>query len=87
MTKSDFPHYQTHPQAVYTSRLLDFKNLPEPQKSQEINDKFWNYSEYTRTIEFGVSGLNLTDIFNNDEAIVSEEKEVKLQAQIQIPPK
>ena len=22
--------YTTHPQAVYTSRLLDFKNLPEP---------------------------------------------------------
>ncbi|EXX70207.1 Ipl1p [Rhizophagus irregularis DAOM 197198w] len=25
--------YITHPQAVYTSRLLDFKNLPEPKNS------------------------------------------------------
>ena len=29
--------YTTHPQAIYTSRLLDFKNLPEPQNSKEIN--------------------------------------------------
>jgi serine/threonine protein kinase len=28
--------YVTHPQAVYTSRLLDFKNLPEP-KNAEVN--------------------------------------------------
>ena len=25
--------YTTHPQAVYTSRLLDFKNLPEPKNT------------------------------------------------------
>src|SRR6516162_4079590 len=25
--------YTTHPQAIYTSRLLDFKNLPEPKNS------------------------------------------------------
>ena len=24
---------QTHPQAIYTSRLLNFKNLPEPENS------------------------------------------------------
>ena len=41
--KSDTPlnipstSYITHPQAIYTSRLLDFKNLPEPQNSKEIN--------------------------------------------------
>ncbi|CAB4420034.1 unnamed protein product [Rhizophagus irregularis] len=29
--------YTTHPQAVYTSRLLDFKNLPEP-KNADNND-------------------------------------------------
>ncbi|CAB5350218.1 unnamed protein product [Rhizophagus irregularis] len=29
--------YTTHPQAVYTSRLLDFKNLPEP-KNVDNND-------------------------------------------------
>ena len=27
--------YTTHPQAVYTSRLLDFKNLPEPKNAED----------------------------------------------------
>ena len=26
--------YTTHPQAIYTSKLLDFKNLPEPKNSE-----------------------------------------------------
>ena len=34
--------YSTHPQAIYTSRLLDFKNLPEP-KNADCND----ISEYS----------------------------------------
>jgi serine/threonine protein kinase len=28
---------QTHPQAIYTSRLLNFKNLPEPVNSGNLN--------------------------------------------------
>ena len=36
--------YTTHPQAIYTSRLLDCKNLPEPQNSKEINIQF--YTEF-----------------------------------------
>ena len=27
---------QTHPQAIYTSRLLNFKNLPEPVNSGKL---------------------------------------------------
>ncbi len=30
--------YITHPQAVYTSRLLDFKNLPEPKNANNNDD-------------------------------------------------
>ncbi|GBC06265.1 hypothetical protein RclHR1_06720001 [Rhizophagus clarus] len=30
--------YTTHPQAVYTSRLLDFKNLPEPKNAVEYSE-------------------------------------------------
>ena len=36
--------YTTHPQAIYTSRLLDYKKLPEPQNSKEVNDQF--YAEF-----------------------------------------
>ena len=28
--------FQTHPQAIYSSRLLNFKNLPEPVNSSEL---------------------------------------------------
>jgi serine/threonine protein kinase len=38
--------YTTNPQAVYTSRLLDFKNLPEPKNA--IDDKDDNsFGEYS----------------------------------------
>src|SRR5581483_7131297 len=30
---TDILSYNTHPQAIYTSRLLDFKNLPEPKNA------------------------------------------------------
>ena len=33
--------YTIHPQAIYTSRLLDYKELPEPQNSKEINIQFY----------------------------------------------
>ena len=39
---TDILSYATHPQAIYTSRLLDFKNLPEP-KNADCND----ISEYS----------------------------------------
>ena len=34
---TDILSYATHPQAIYTSRLLDFKNLPDP-KNADNND-------------------------------------------------
>ena len=35
----------SHSQAIYTSRLLDYKYHPEPQNSKEINDQF--YEEFS----------------------------------------
>ncbi|CAB4439857.1 unnamed protein product [Rhizophagus irregularis] len=45
--------YTTNPQAVYTSRLLDFKNLPEPKNAfdNKDNDSF-EYSESIEAIDF-----------------------------------
>ena len=37
LSTSNILSYTTHPQAVYTSKLLDFKNLPEP-KNAEVED-------------------------------------------------
>ena len=32
--------YVTHPQAIYTSRLLDFKNLPEPKNAELLEENY-----------------------------------------------
>jgi serine/threonine protein kinase len=36
--------YTTNPQAVYTSRLLDYRNLPEPKNAIDKNDNNGEYS-------------------------------------------
>ncbi|POG58999.1 kinase-like domain-containing protein [Rhizophagus irregularis DAOM 181602=DAOM 197198] len=43
--------YTTNPQAVYTSRLLDFKNLPEPKNAVDSKDDGDNSFEYSESIE------------------------------------
>ena len=45
---------QTHPQAIYTSRLLNFKNLPEP-----VN---YSYGFYSGNVYFNVYCENLHSI-------------------------
>ncbi|RGB32579.1 hypothetical protein C1646_212689 [Rhizophagus diaphanus] len=47
--------YTTNPQAVYTSRLLNFKNLPKPKNAIDNKDddnSFGEYSESIETIDF-----------------------------------
>ncbi|EXX53976.1 Cdc15p [Rhizophagus irregularis DAOM 197198w] len=39
--------YTTNPQAVYTSRLLDFKNLPEPKNAIDNKDDDNSFGEYS----------------------------------------
>ncbi|RGB39594.1 kinase-like domain-containing protein [Rhizophagus diaphanus] len=52
--------YMTHPQAVYTSRLMDFKNLPEP-KNADYDDL--EYSDSTR-IDLTKLDINSEDKIN-----------------------
>jgi len=37
---TDILSYATHPQAIYTSRLLDFKNLPDPKNADNNDNSF-----------------------------------------------
>ncbi|POG67939.1 kinase-like domain-containing protein [Rhizophagus irregularis DAOM 181602=DAOM 197198] len=39
--------YTTNPQAVYTSRLLNFKNLPEPKNAIDNKDDDNSFGEYS----------------------------------------
>jgi len=45
--------YTTHPQAIYTSRLLDFKNLPNPKNDDS--------DEYSESIKIDFTKLNIKD--------------------------
>ncbi|RGB35521.1 kinase-like domain-containing protein [Rhizophagus diaphanus] len=53
--QSSFSH-TTHPQAVYTSRLLDFKNLPEPKNADKNDDL-----EYSNSLKMDFTKLNITN--------------------------
>ncbi|GET50824.1 kinase-like domain-containing protein [Rhizophagus irregularis DAOM 181602=DAOM 197198] len=57
-TSSTLIYYMTHPQAIYTSRLLDFKNLPEPKNAD--NDDL----EYSDSLRMDFTKL---DINSKDE--------------------
>ena len=41
---SDNLTYKTHPEAIYTSRLLNFDNLPEPRNSDDYYKNYDNIS-------------------------------------------
>ncbi|RGB27367.1 kinase-like domain-containing protein [Rhizophagus diaphanus] len=54
--------YTTNPQAVYTSRLLDFKNLPEPKNAIDNEDDDNSFREYSESIEaIDFTKLNLDE--------------------------
>ncbi|POG80505.1 kinase-like domain-containing protein [Rhizophagus irregularis DAOM 181602=DAOM 197198] len=46
--------YTTHSQAVYTSRLLDFKNLPEPKNADKNDDL-----EYSDSLKMDFTKLDI----------------------------
>ncbi|GBC18954.1 uncharacterized protein OCT59_015208 [Rhizophagus irregularis] len=51
--------YTTNPQAIYTSRLLNFKNLPEPKNAIDNKVDVGEYSESIEAIDF--TKLNLDE--------------------------
>ncbi|GBB94811.1 hypothetical protein RclHR1_24190001 [Rhizophagus clarus] len=56
--------YTTHPQAVYTSRLLNFKNLPEPKNADNNDDLIEKEYSETLRIDFTNLGINSKDESN-----------------------
>ncbi|CAB4386722.1 unnamed protein product [Rhizophagus irregularis] len=54
--------YTTNPQAVYTSRLLSFKNLPQPKNAIDNKDDDNSFEEYSESIEaIDFTKLNLDE--------------------------
>ncbi|PKK58126.1 hypothetical protein RhiirC2_857923, partial [Rhizophagus irregularis] len=70
--------FQTHPQAFYTSRLLNFKNLPKPVNSSELSSfQFSSDTSYTvqstsanpisECLDVQLSELELNEICQDSE--------------------
>ncbi|UZO01410.1 uncharacterized protein OCT59_012511 [Rhizophagus irregularis] len=53
--------YKTHSEAIYTSRSLDFNNLPEPKNSDDYYEKNDNIisEEFSESLQLRFSQLNI----------------------------
>ncbi|RIA79837.1 kinase-like domain-containing protein [Glomus cerebriforme] len=53
--------YKTHSEAIYTSRLLDFKNLPEPKNSDDYYEQYDNIisQKYSESLQIDISNLKI----------------------------
>ncbi|PKB95367.1 hypothetical protein RhiirA5_436850, partial [Rhizophagus irregularis] len=52
---------QTHPQAIYTSRLLSFRNLPEPVNSDDIQSTLFSEGFDCQLDESDLNEINQDD--------------------------
>ncbi|UZO14481.1 uncharacterized protein OCT59_005938 [Rhizophagus irregularis] len=53
--------YNTHSEAIYTSRLLDFNNLPVPKNSDDYYEQNNNIisEEFSESLQIDISQLNI----------------------------
>ncbi|RGB39008.1 hypothetical protein C1646_740300 [Rhizophagus diaphanus] len=52
--------YETHPEATYTSRLLNFNNLPEPVNYDEQDDKIMSV-KFSDCLQIDILNLKIND--------------------------
>ncbi|PKK60809.1 kinase-like protein [Rhizophagus irregularis] len=63
--------YETHSEAIYTSRLLNFNNLPEPKNSDDYYKQTDNIisREFSESLQIDISQLNINNINENGKDI------------------
>ncbi|RHZ75568.1 hypothetical protein Glove_212g133 [Diversispora epigaea] len=57
-------YYQTHPQAIYTSRLLNFSKLPKPKNEENFEKELEELTKSTSALSIGDSGIVDLDMSN-----------------------
>ncbi|CAB4474549.1 unnamed protein product, partial [Rhizophagus irregularis] len=59
--------YETHSEAIYTSRILNFNNLPEPKNSDDYYKQTDNIisGEFSESLQIDISQLNINNINEN----------------------
>ncbi|RHZ84291.1 hypothetical protein Glove_84g20 [Diversispora epigaea] len=57
-------NYQTHPQAIYTSRLLNYSKLPKPKNEENFERELEELTKFTSALSIGDSGQVDLDMSN-----------------------
>ncbi|RHZ75590.1 hypothetical protein Glove_212g205 [Diversispora epigaea] len=57
-------NYQTHPQAIYTSRLLNFSKLPKPKNEENFEKELEELTKSISALSIGDSGIIDLDMSN-----------------------
>ncbi|RHZ87152.1 hypothetical protein Glove_40g27 [Diversispora epigaea] len=57
-------NYQTHPQAIYTSRLLNYSKLPKPKNEENFERELEELTKFTSALSIGDSGIVDLDMSN-----------------------
>ncbi|RHZ88846.1 hypothetical protein Glove_21g78 [Diversispora epigaea] len=55
-------NYETHPQAIYTSRLLNYSKLPKPKNEENFEKELEELTKFTSALSVGDSGIVDLDI-------------------------
>ncbi|CAG8824702.1 12474_t:CDS:2, partial [Dentiscutata erythropus] len=61
-TNATLMNYKTHSQAIYTSRLLNFSNLPKPKNEKIFEKKLEELTESFYQINAGDDDLDMSNL-------------------------
>ncbi|CAB4414461.1 unnamed protein product [Rhizophagus irregularis] len=67
---------KTHPQAIYTSRLLSFKNLPEPVNSSDLTSFLVNSDDVSSVSTNLISECFDVQLSESDLNEIDQEEEI-----------
>ncbi|RHZ80146.1 hypothetical protein Glove_139g19 [Diversispora epigaea] len=70
-------NYQTHPQAIYTSRLLNYSKLPKPKNEENFERELEELIKSTSALSIGDSGIIDLDMKNKNSEIVIQIKKAE----------
>ncbi|PKB93710.1 kinase-like protein [Rhizophagus irregularis] len=84
-TRLGSSYNSTHSEAIYTSRLLDFNNLPEPKNSEDYYEENDNIisMRFSESLQIDISQLNTSnDYYKQNNIIMSQKFSESLQIDI-----
>ncbi|RHZ50323.1 hypothetical protein Glove_501g6 [Diversispora epigaea] len=63
-TTSTPMNYKTHPEAIYTSRLLNYSSLPKPKNDEDFENELEELTESTSALSIGLTNSTTSTPMN-----------------------